>query len=82
MSRAMLAAVGFLIVAGCAGLAEKECRGDWYQTGLRDGRRGDRPDIDAYARQCARYGVQPDAARYLEGWNDGFGRIHMQDKTG
>jgi len=60
-----------LTLTGCAGLAADECRdgADWYQIGQRDGRLGASPQADLYASRC---GVQPDAARYTQGWQAGF----------
>ena len=54
------------VVCGCA----SDCGGDWYQVGARDGRIGAEPQIDNYAARCS--GVQPDAARYAEGYAAGF----------
>ena len=82
MKLALTAAACCLAIAGCAGLAEKDCRSDWYQLGLRDGQRGDPPEPESYAAQCRPYGVQPDAARYLQGWEAGFGWIHLREKYG
>lgn len=76
------AAACCLAISGCAGLAEKDCRGDWYQIGMRDGQRGDSPrtELDRYAAQCRPYGVQPDAKRYMEGWRDAFGELRWRTK--
>jgi hypothetical protein len=52
-------------IGGCAA----DCSGDWYQVGARDGRIGAEPQIESYAARCS--GVQPDAARYAEGYRDG-----------
>lgn len=70
------------LLAGCANLVERDCRSDWYQVGLRDGHRGDQPDVDAYAAACARFGVRPDAARYRQGWEDGFGELNLRRRRG
>lgn len=69
-----------LVIGGCAGLAEKDCRGDWYQIGYRDGQRGDRPEaaLAYYAKQCQAYGVQPDAERYRQGWRDASGDLRWR----
>jgi hypothetical protein len=45
-----------LVLAGCAGLSENECRStDWAQLGERDGISGNRPRIEVYDYQCGRY---------------------------
>ena len=80
MRLALAAAACCLALGGCAGLAEKDCRGDWYQIGLRDGQRGDWPDAGRYAAQCRQYGVQPDVERYREGWRDAFGELRLRTK--
>lgn len=83
MRPALAAAACCVAISGCAGLAEKDCRGDWYQIGLIDGQRGDYPEaaLERYAAQCRQYGVQPDAKRYNEGWEAGFGWIHLRDRS-
>ena len=67
--------VAAALLAGCAGMTESECRGtDWYKLGERDGLiYGLRPQIDRYAHQCGRYGVQPSEKDYIAGWTDGYG---------
>ena len=82
MRIAFAVAVCSLVISGCAGLAEKDCRSDWYQTGLRDGQRGDNPraELERYAAQCRAYGVQPDAERYRQGWQDAFGELRWRTK--
>jgi hypothetical protein len=44
---------------------------DWYAVGQRDGILGAQPQEESYARRC---GGAVDAARYREGWQDGFSR--------
>jgi hypothetical protein len=60
-------------LAGCAGMDANTCRGtDWYSLGERDALvYGLRPQIDVYAHQCTRHGVQPAEKEYLAGWFDG-----------
>lgn len=77
--RVEIATVVCCLATGCANL-EKDCRGDWYRTGLRDGLGGWQIDLGTYARQCARYGIAPDEARYIQGWRDGFGELHLREK--
>jgi hypothetical protein len=61
------------LLAGCAGMSDPECRGaNWYELGERDALiYGLRPQIDLYAHQCSRHGVQPVEKDYLAGWIDG-----------
>jgi len=80
--RAALSLVLILVLGACAGLSEAECRGaDWYQLGKRDGETyGARAMIDQYARRCATFGVKPDEARYMVGWDDG--NMEYRQRTG
>ena len=74
--------LALLLLAGCAGMSEPECRGtDWYKLGRRDAEiYGSRSMLDQYAHQCAAYGVRPDAPAYLLGWDDGD--MEYRQKTG
>lgn len=57
---------------GCAGMSDVECRGaNWYDVGYRDARYKLQSQVDIYAAQCARHGVQIDAARYDQGLRQG-----------
>jgi hypothetical protein len=58
------------LLAGCASMSDAECRSaNWYALGERDALLyGMRPQIDQYAHQCSRYGVQPPEADYMAGW--------------
>ncbi len=68
----MLAAA-CILAAGCVSMSDAECRSaNWYDLGERDALiYGLRPQIDQYAHQCAKYGVQPPEKDYLAGWFDG-----------
>jgi hypothetical protein len=58
--------------AGCASMSDNECRSaNWYERGMQDGLIGLQPRLDVYSSQCTRYGVQPAANDYLEGWQSG-----------
>ena len=60
-----------LLLCGCAGLSEAECRSaDWYEIGFRDAL-ALRPQDTVYADACAKYGVTVDSARYAQGWREG-----------
>jgi hypothetical protein len=69
----VLAIASLALLSGCASMSAQECRGaDWFAIGERDGNLyGSQPQISAYQNWCAAHGVQPDAARYQEGWNWG-----------
>jgi hypothetical protein len=58
------------LLAGCASMSDVECRGaNWYALGERDALHyGLQPQIDQYAHQCSRHGVQPSEKDYLAGW--------------
>jgi Protein of unknown function (DUF2799) len=61
-----------LLVAGCAGFSDAQCRGaNWYDVGFRDARFKLQSQADVYAQQCERYGVKVDAARYEQGLREG-----------
>lgn len=65
--------VALLTLAGCAGMDAAQCRGaNWYEVAFRDAIFGLQPQDEIYARQCASQGVQPDRARYREGWIHGY----------
>ena len=57
-------------LAGCAAMGEHECRSaNWYDLGERDALvYGLRPQLDQYAAQCGRHGIQPAEKEYLTGW--------------
>ena len=57
---------------GCAGMNDVECRGaNWYDVGYRDARYKLQSQVEIYTAQCARHGVQIDAARYDQGLRQG-----------
>lgn len=65
--KTLFACASFVALCGCAA----DCGPDWYAIGQRDGILGAQPQDEIYARRC---GGAVDAARYREGWQDGFGR--------
>ena len=69
------AAAGCLLLAGCAGLSEAECRSaNWQALGELDGGTyGMRPRIDQYAWQCRAYNVEASEKGYMAGWQYGYG---------
>ena len=71
-------AIACLLLGGCAA-AESDCRtGDWYALGERDATLGRRPQIDRYAEQCPRYGVQVAESDYLAGWSIGYSKTSFR----
>jgi hypothetical protein len=71
-----------VLLTGCAGMAQSECRStDWYAIGRRDAELyGSRGMLDQYTHQCAAFGVTPDAAAYSLGWDDG--NMEYRQRTG
>jgi hypothetical protein len=74
MTRFLLLAVT-LAAAGCAGMNDTECRSaNWYDIGEREALiYGLRPQIDQYAYQCSKYGVEASEKDYMAGWVVGNG---------
>ena len=53
-------------------MSDSDCRSaNWRQRGEQDGVAGLQPRIDVYSSQCTRYGVQPPASDYMQGWESG-----------
>ncbi len=71
-------AIACLLLGGCASAAS-DCRtGDWYALGERDATMGQRPLIERYGEQCARYGVRPPESDYLAGWSTGYSKTSFR----
>ena len=70
----VLAVTAMLLLSGCAGMTQTECRSaNWYERGYRDGDLyGLRPQIDQYAHQCGAFGITPVEKEYIAGWTDGY----------
>lgn len=64
-----------LLITGCTAMSESECRStNWSELGEREALiYGQRPQIDLYAHQCSKYGLQPPEPEYMAGWNYGQG---------
>ena len=64
-----------LLAAACAGMSDTECRSaNWYDVGEREALvYGLRPQIDQYAHQCSKYGVEVPEKDYMAGWLVGNG---------
>ena len=64
-----------LLAAGCMNMSENQCRSaNWYDLGEREALiYGLRPQIDQYAYQCSRYGVEASEKDYIAGWLVGNG---------
>jgi hypothetical protein len=68
-----------LLIGGCAGVAESDCRtSDWYALGERDATLGQRPLIERYTEQCVRYGARPTPGDYLAGWAIGYSKTSFR----
>jgi hypothetical protein len=68
-----------LLIAGCAGISESECRGtDWAALGKRDGSVGMNWQIDQLAHACSRFGVKVDEAGYLQAWREAYSDWSMR----
>lgn len=69
-----------VLLAGCAGMSDIECRGaNWYDVGYRDARFKLQSQDSIYAQQCERHGARIDLARYAEGFRQG--RWDFPDRT-
>jgi hypothetical protein len=64
----LVAAVAAL--TGCATLDAAQCQSP-YEVGFRDAIFGLQPQESLYAPLCSRNGVQLDAPRYVQGWQEG-----------
>lgn len=65
-----------LTLSGCASMDLAECQtADWETIGYQDGADG-RPseDISRHRKACAKHGVTPILASYVDGWHDGVER--------
>jgi hypothetical protein len=61
-------------------MTDAECRGaNWYDVGYRDARFKLQAQDALYVHQCARHGVQIDAAQYDAGYRQG--RWDFPDRT-
>lgn len=77
----LMLALAALGLSGCASLSESEClKADWQRYGLRDGRSGMPADrVDEHAKACGKVGVQPDAERWRQGWEQGIAQYCMPE---
>ncbi len=71
-----LVLVPLVLLGGCAGLSERDCRGgDWYNIGVRDGANGRAEEYVAeHSAACQTFGVEPDHDAWLEGRERGLER--------
>ncbi|MFK7895153.1 MAG: DUF2799 domain-containing protein [Myxococcota bacterium] len=76
-SSALIAVIPLVAVMGCAGrtpeISETQCKiGDWETLGERDGALGVRSSkLLELQETCIEYGVKPDRATYMAGWERG-----------
>jgi hypothetical protein len=83
-STRVLALAAALLLSGCAGMTQTECRSsNWYELGERDGIAGLQPRIDQYAHQCSAWQVPVADSTYMTGWQHGKweydSRVHRSD---
>ena len=74
-----------LLLAGCAslGMSRLACSSEnWELLGERDGNLGARPQIDQYAEQCRRHGLQVQYDLYLKGWRIGYAEANQRGGHG
>ena len=64
-----------LLLTGCESMSVSECKvADWGRVGFADGSRGESDRrIAAYAEDCGKIGILPDAQAYRYGWDQGIG---------
>jgi hypothetical protein len=72
-----------VILAGCAGLSESECRGaDWSELGRRDGSMGINWQVDQHAHHCSRFSVKVDEHAYMDAWREAYANWSMRTNPG
>ena len=74
--RSVVVLFSFLILSACAGretVSEYQCAaGDWQTLGYRDGVNGYRSSqLLEHQHACMQYGIVPDRAGYMLGWDEG-----------
>lgn len=64
----------FLVISGCASLDKEECQTvNWNELGRSDGTKGySATRLGDHAKACREYGIEPDAASYQLGREDGL----------
>lgn len=69
----LTAAAMSLCLMSCASISEDDCQvGAWGDYGYKDGLKGRSSDrVAKYAKKCAEFGVKPDSAAYLSGYDQG-----------
>ena len=70
-----------VLLSGCAAMSEKECQtADWRDQGMKDALNGhDRTRLVDVREACAKAGVAPNEALYLDGWNRGIRQFCTPD---
>ena len=73
MKTQWLAAAAAVMLSGCAGMDQAECRSaDWQMIGFEDGAAGKtQANIGEYRKDCAEHGITPDLALYQQGYAEG-----------
>jgi hypothetical protein len=81
----LAAACAAVVLAGCASfsMSRERCAGEnWELLGERDGNLGARPQIDQYAEQCRRHGLQVQYDLYMKGWRIGYAEANARGGHG
>lgn len=70
-----------VLLSGCAAMSEKEClTADWRDQGMKDALNGhERARLADVREACAKAGVVPNEALYLDGWNRGIRQFCTPD---
>ena len=83
MRFAWMAALGAVLLSGCATIPEDQCaKTDWYELGIKDGRAGYTADrLVQHRDACARAKVEPDETKYLQGRKAGLAEYCQPDNA-
>lgn len=64
--------IASVLLSGCATMSKEECKvANWKDVGFNDGANGDSVLLGDHAKSCAKTGVRPNQAQYMQGYNEG-----------
>jgi len=76
MSKPLILLLAFtaVLLSGCAGMSETQCKGsNWQTVGHKDGAAGIGDSrLAAYTQDCSKLGITPDTEAYRRGWEEGI----------